>query len=166
MRRSLVAGLVLGLALAGADPAAVAASTGGEDPYAPLGLYQGQWRLTPAGGAMALEVSNHCARTGLFFACEQVVDGKPFALVVFQPTGGTPQRYTYRSQILQADGSAPGAWSEVTIEGPHWTYLSQGAVRRRTLNAFSGPDRIHYTVQHSADGLSWVTDSEGDEQRL
>ena len=60
------------------------------DPYAPLQLYAGKWAVRDsAAGSHAID--NHCARTGVFFACEQVVDGKAEDLVVFLPTGAGPE---------------------------------------------------------------------------
>jgi hypothetical protein len=40
---------------------------------------------------------NHCAKTGVFFACEQVVDGKTADLVVFLPRGATGGTQHYRT---------------------------------------------------------------------
>jgi hypothetical protein len=60
------------------------------DPYAPLKLYDGSWEVKvslPEPKTDHLE--NHCARTGLFYACEQVANGKTGALVVFLPVGKT-----------------------------------------------------------------------------
>ena len=141
-----------------------------DDPYAPLKLYAGQWRVTPKGGAAA-RVDNHCARTGVFFACEQIVDGKPADLVVFIPKGHTAKGQAYRTQALDADGATAHPWSDLTIDGDNWVYSNEKAdegqpLHRRTLNRFTGPDHIHFDVQSSTDGLTWTTQASGDEQTV
>ena len=153
-----------------AAPTAYASPPQG-DPYTPLRLYAGQWRLTPEGKGKALVVDNHCARTGLFFACEQVVDGKPADRVVFLPKGETAQGQVYRTQAMDADGVTAHPWSDLTIKGNDWVYSNTKAdvgkpVRHRTLNHFSGPDHIHFDVQSSVDGSIWTTEASGDEQRV
>ena len=57
-----------------------------DDPYAPLKLYDGKWdSTTTIGPKEVIRIENHCARTGLFFVCEQAVNGKTEALTVFLP---------------------------------------------------------------------------------
>ncbi|MEO8926696.1 MAG: hypothetical protein ABI306_05980, partial [Caulobacteraceae bacterium] len=77
-----------------------------DDPYAPLKLYDGAWIVTSSDGKTT-RLDNHCAKTGLFFACEQVVNGKPAALVVFLPQGKTAEGQTYRTQALTTDAGPP-----------------------------------------------------------
>ena len=150
--------------LAAISPITVVAAVA-DNPYAPLELYAGRWTVTSSDGKITA-VENRCARTGLFFACEQVVNGAAAALVVFLPRGRTGAGETYRTQALRADGATPGAWSDLTIAGDDWTYAQAGpAVRQRTLNHFSGSDHIHYEVQSSIKGKTWKTRTSGDEQR-
>lgn len=135
------------------------------DAYAPLNRYQGNWTLIAADGKTTA-IENHCARTGLFFACEQVVNGAPAALVVFLPRGATAASLTYRTQALRADASRPGAWHDLTINGDDWTYGEDGpSPRGRTLNHFLGEDHIHFDVQTSSDGKTWTTTKSGEELR-
>jgi hypothetical protein len=57
-----------------------------DDPYAPLALYDGKWdSTTTIGEKESVRIENHCARTGLFFVCEQMLNGKTGSLVVFLP---------------------------------------------------------------------------------
>jgi hypothetical protein len=102
--------------LALADPSA-------NDPYAALRLYDGKWDLVPADSTKKpTHLKNRCTKTGLFFACEQEVDGKSVALVVFLPvkkTGGNAQEY--RTNALSADAGAPGDWSTLTIDGSRFS---------------------------------------------
>lgn len=142
---------------------AFAAGQSAPDPYAPLQLYAGKWSVRDsAGGSHAID--NHCARTGLFFVCEQVVDGKPGALVVFLPTGAERAGLTYRNIALTAEGKGSPAWGPLVIQGDRWTY--GGGDGERTLNRFSGPDHIHFDVQSSKDGKTWTTTLSGEESRV
>src|ERR1035441_8341899 len=64
-------------------PGTVSAAT---DPYAPLRLYDGKWDLLPASGdkpGATVHIENRCAKVGEFFACNQIVNGKNMALVIF-----------------------------------------------------------------------------------
>lgn len=153
-----------GLALA--DPPA-------GDPYAALRLYDGKWDLVPADSTQKpTHLENRCAKTGLFFACEQAVDGKSVALVVFLPvknTGGNGQEY--RTDALSADAGAPGDWSTLTIDGARWVYAWKDVkdgkrTYWRNINVFSGPDAIHFEIQRSDDGAAWTTRQSGDERRI
>ena len=121
-----------------------AAAAPGDDPYASLKLYDGAWVIGSSDGKTT-HVENHCARTGLFFACEQVVNGKPAALVVFLPQGKTAEGQTYRTQALKADATAPGPWYHLAIDGEHWVYVAAGdkdhPLHQRTLNPALEPAR-------------------------
>ena len=158
----LAAGCALGFA--GAAAAQV------DDAYAPLKLYDGAWIVTSSDGKTT-HLENHCARTGLFFACEQVVNGKAAALVVFLPQGKTAEGQTYRTQALTTDAGPPHPWYYLTIDGERWVYAASAGgeknhpLHERTLNQFTGPDRIHFDVQTSKDGKTWVTTLSGEERR-
>ncbi|HEY7853099.1 MAG TPA: hypothetical protein VIB82_08990 [Caulobacteraceae bacterium] len=131
------------------------------DPYDALKAMEGHWVATTSHGRIQT-VENRCARTGLFFVCEQVVGGKPAALVVFLPkeTGG--RRLVFHTQTLTAAGDRPGPWRELTVEADRWTYSSLDKAhgkegRVRTVDTFSGPDFMHVETQASTDGESWTT---------
>ncbi len=145
-----------------------------DDPYAPLRLYDGKWDALTAGGnkpADPVHLENRCAKAGEFFACNQIVGGKNTALVVFLPlhaleNGG----YAYRNQALRVEGDAPGTWGNLEIVGDRWVYSSEETDKGkktywRTTNVFSGPDKIHFEVQRSEDGVNWTTQVSGDESR-
>lgn len=149
-------------------------STTVSDPYAPLRLYDGKWDLVPASSgkpADTVHIENHCAKAGEFFACNQIVNGKNMALVVFLPlhpldTGG----YAYHNLGLPVQSDPPGKWGDLEINGDHWIYSSNETDNGkktywRTTNAFSGPDKIHFEVQKSDDGTKWTTTMSGDEVR-
>ena len=139
--------------------------------YTPLWLYNGSWSVVADGGKDGpTQLTNHCAHTGLFFACEQVVNGKTGALVVFLPTGDSAGAHLYRTNALLANAANPGAWGRLSISGDHWEYPSSDVedgktVYWRTLNTFTGRDHIRYEIQRSADGKVWTTTGSGQEDR-
>ena len=144
-----------------------------DDPYGPLRLYDGKWEIkTSDSEKNEMQVENHCTKTGLFFVCEQVVNGKSDALVVFLPlaktaTGGEE----YRTQALGADAGAAGEWGKLTIEGDRWVYSwknkdGEKVVHWRNVNTFTGTDKIHFEVQRSDDESTWKTQKSGDEKRV
>ena len=144
------------------------------DPYAPLRLYEGKWDALPASSdkpAETVHLENHCAKVGDFFACNQFVNGKNAALVVFLPmhsleNGG----YVYRNQALGVENGGSGNWGDLEIVGDRWVYSSAETdggkkIYHRTINVFSGSDKIHFEVQRSEDGVTWTTKMSGDEAR-
>ena len=151
--------------------AASSARAAGPDPYAALQLYDGAWSVTTDGQAGTTNLVNHCARTGLFFACEQVINGKTGALVVFKPIERRADGQAYMIEALRADGHAPGPWSLLIIDGDRWVYPDDfmehdQRVYTRTVNVFTGRDRIHFEIQRSTDQKSWTTQMSGDERRV
>jgi hypothetical protein len=142
------------------------------DPYSPLRRYDGKWEVTPSGAEKKTDhIENHCAKTGLFFVCEQVVNGKTGGLVVFLPGGKTSNgAQEYRTEVLAPNASTPGEWSKLTIDGDTWLYSwtsseGGGKIYWRNTNTFSGRDKIHFEIQQSEDGVNWKTKLSGDEHR-
>ena len=136
--------------------------------YKPLWLYQGSWKATMAGAKGGpMELVNDCAMVGRFFACQQTVNGKPDAMIVFVPADAPGDYYT---QAVRQDGFARGR-GQLHIEGDHWTYSSKDeqdgkTTYYRTTNVFSGNDRIHFEQSESADGKTWKVTGSGDEVRV
>jgi hypothetical protein len=170
---SRTAVLILAVAATISFGSARASSSASDDPYAPLKLYDGKWDVTTTiGGRGLVHLENHCTRTGLFFVCEQMVNGNSQALVIFLPVaklaGGGEE---YRNMGLPADASSSGGWGKVTIDGDKWTYLWESGevekkVQWRNINQFSGTDKIHFEIQSSEDGTTWKTVKAGDEVRV
>jgi hypothetical protein len=150
--RALLAGLAVS--------AATAALAAEPDPYDALKAMDGHWTVTAASGRTR-EVDNSCARTGLFFACEQAVAGKPAALIVFLPRPPHEERkLVFRTQTLTAAGDRPGPWRELTIDGDTWTYADldhDEGRRQRTVITHSGPDYMHAEVQTLVKDDDWRT---------
>jgi hypothetical protein len=132
-----------------------------EDAYAPLNDYAGSWTVVSSRGTTS-KVVNSCARTGLFFVCEQSIDGAPKVLVVFLPQG----EGRYRTQTLGADGAEPRHWFSLTIKDADWVYAPEGVVpRERTVDHFIDADHIRFAIQKKA-GEDWKTTLSGDETRV
>jgi hypothetical protein len=179
MNRGLIAAL-LALLITATIPNSVfgqAASapspTAAGDAYAPLQLYDGSWDAETSGAkeSAPMHISNHCTKTGVFFVCEQVINGKSEDLVVFLPTGASGATQHYRTMGLRVNADKPGDWGNLEISGERWIYSSEdtenGAkVYWRTVNVFSGKDKIHFEIQRSAEGKTWETKSSGDERRV
>ena len=142
-----------------------------QDPYAPLRLYQGSWTVTrheqSSGKTITDSLVNDCSQIGLYFACQQTVNGKVAALVVFIPHGSSGHYFTH---AVLPDGQTPGR-GELTITGPHWVYMghSDGPGGKttwyRTTNDFTGNDRIHFESAQSTDGKTWTVTASGDNNR-
>ncbi len=149
------------LRVAGALTALAMPALAASDPYESLKAMEGHWLAATSGGRTQT-VDNQCARTGLFFVCEQAVGGKPARLVVFLPKESEGRKRVFRTQTLDSAADRPGPWHDLTIEGDRWTYAdlerSRGGKRReRTVVTHSGPDFMHAEIQFSTDGESWTT---------
>ena len=148
-------------------PAAATYARAATDPCVPLRLYAGAWQVTQTTPAAKQpdRLVNDCAPVGRYFACQQTVNGKPGPLVVFIPAAASGH---YRTQIVLPDGAALGPPGTLTIAGERWTYLGKPdakGVRYRTVNVFSGRDRIHFEVARSTDGKTWTVTMAGHETR-
>lgn len=138
-----------------------------EDAYAPLELLNGAWKITPGHHSRPYDtLVNHCHREDLYYSCTQTVDGVLSALLVYVPTD-VPGRY--HSQVVLPSGEALGR-SNITIAGDLWTYDSQEdregkTYYYRTVNTFTGKDKIHYSQQTSTDGVHFDEKSSGDSVR-
>lgn len=135
-------------------------------PYAPLWLYQGTWQVSHAGQAAGQKpelLTYQCAELGKDFACGQTANGEATGLVVYIAKG--PNHYV--TQTIMPDGRASG---EVILDvnGPAYTYSSRRdaygqTTFYRSINVFTGRNKIHYSIEHSADQKNWTVDSSGDE---
>ena len=148
------------------------AQTSAVNPLAVLTRYTGAWTMTSpqslAGAGKDDHVVNHCLLAEAYYACEQVVNGKPMALIVFTPAGAPG---TFHTQTVLPSGYAAGR-GDLTVAGEHWTFLGRAvsddgktATWFRTENTFTGPDHIHFEPFQSNDGTTWKQTNAGDEQR-
>lgn len=110
---------------------------------------------------------NDCWQSGMFYACDQIVDGDSKALIVFTPGA---KNGTYVNYGIVSPNPADAG--QLVIDGNKWTYggVTEGkkAPYWRTLNTFdnaNGTTTIHYTVQFSKDGTNWITMKDGVETK-
>ncbi|MGH9595361.1 MAG: hypothetical protein ACRD3K_01050 [Edaphobacter sp.] len=137
--------------------------------FAPIKVYDGTWTVvsqhTMAGNGKPDTLVNHCTEQTAFYECEQVVNGKPAALIVFTATDDPTKFHT---QAVFPNGRASGR-ADLTIAGDHWTFLSTDTdgngkqMFYRTENMFSGRNKIHFEQYESTDNKTWVKKNEGDE---
>ena len=148
---------------------------------APVGLdavaaYAGTWKTeirhrdTPYGkaGSESHVLRNDCWRSAGFYACDQIVDGKSAALLVFLYDAATG---AYSSYPIPAAGAPEVHPGRLLIDGPVWTFpwdsVEDGkTVHFRVVNTWSSPDRIEFRQEYSADGVHWTLIADGDETRV
>lgn len=160
--------LPLLLAVALQTPAPAQPSSPG--PFSPLAVYDGAWRVRAqhpfSGGSGPDTLVNHCTTGQAFFTCEQVVNGKPAALVVFT-VSKEPGKFDVDNILPNGHASSD---TDLFVHGDHWTYINNsdaGKPRYRTENTFRGPDHIHFEQFESPDGgQTWAKTNEGDEDRI
>lgn len=138
------------------------------DPFAPVTLYEGVWQVMPSfSGSGTDTLRNDCRRFTGFYACQQTVNGRISALVVFV-YAGTPGHY--HTQPIGPSGAADGR-GDLTIDGNQWTFSGKDTkdgktTYFRTTNDLRGTDHIHFEVSHSTDNKTWIVDHKGDEHRI
>lgn len=151
--------------------AATSPATPSASVFAPIRVYAGAWTMTSdhpiSTSGQPDQLVNRCTETTAFYNCEQVVNGKPAALVVF--TSADQPNHFYVQAVLPS-GKATGR-TDLLLNGDHWTYRNTATddagktIYYRTENLFTGPDRIHYDQYESADNQTWTRKSQGDENR-
>lgn len=136
--------------------------------------YAGTWKTeaehfsTPysKAGQETTTLKNDCWRSGDFYACHQIVNGKSAALLVFtyDATSGI-----YHSYAIPANGGEPGLGGELIIKGNVWTFpwqfIDKGkTIYFRVINVFTTPHTIEYRQEYSADKLHWTLMAKGFEK--
>jgi hypothetical protein len=162
--RSLFATLSFALLGSAATPPASSKAD-----FAPLLAYQGTWHVMrkDAKDPKPDILINHCSLLGQFFACAQNVNAQPGALVVFLHKGAPGH---FLVQNIMPDGRATGL-TDLTVNGDTWTYMDRRdengqTTFYRTLNVFSGRNKIHFESSHSKNGKDYSVDLSGDESRV
>jgi hypothetical protein len=137
------------------------------DPFAPLRLYSGSWKVTHK-DQPADKLTNQCALVGRFFTCEQTVNGVAGNLLIFISVPGKPGHYYTQNVTPEGRGTARG---DLEIQGDHWVYTStwdQGGstLYYRTTNVFTGKVKIQFEQAESTDNKNWTVKNSGEEIRL
>jgi hypothetical protein len=140
--------------------------------FAPIRVYEGTWTVvashTMAGEGKPDTIVNHCHEGTAFYTCEQVVNGKSLALIVYTATDDPTKFHT---QPVLPGGQTVGR-GDLTIAGDHWTFSGGGKDDAgketffRTENYFTGRDKIHFEQYESNDNKTWVKKNSGDEVRV
>ena len=134
----------------------------------PLQVLQGRWKVTRAGASGPDDLVNDCSTVGRYFVCQQTVNGAAGALLIISSVG---EQGKYFTQNVLPEGRATGR-DDLDIAGEKWTWSSRRleaghGTLYRTINQFTGRDRIHFEQQESTDnGGQWVTKASGDEVRV
>lgn len=147
-------------------PVAYAAVKPADASYKPLWPYQGAWQVTHAGTSKPDRLVNDCALVGLYFACQQTMDGKPGGLLIIIPTGSPGHYYT---QTVMPEGRATGR-DDLEISGDKWTFTSRRleygrSKYYRSTNTFVDRNHIRFENAQSIDGTHWTVTSSGNEVR-
>jgi hypothetical protein len=168
----LIATLGMGTLLAQA-PASPAPASNAPSGIEAIWAYAGTWKVeidhldTPPfskAGHEATNLHNDCWKSGVYFACRQIVDGDPKVLIVF--TCVKPD-HSCTSYQIPPDGSDPGA-GKLIVEGNTWTFpwtiTNDGKTTYfRVVNVWSTPTTIDYRQEFSTDQVHWTRTATGHE---
>ena len=138
-----------------------------------LAAYDGAWSVHAqhsfSGAPGPDTLVNHCHRGQAFFTCEQVVNGKPAALVIFT-LSSTPGKFDVDNVLPNGHASSD---TDLLISGTHnehWTFLSNDAPNHPTFrveNTFTDANHIHFEMFSTQDGgKTWTKVNEGDDSRV
>jgi hypothetical protein len=100
------------------------------------------------------------------------VNGKNVALVIMLPSHALENGgYAYRNQGLAVESDNSCTSGALEIVGDRWVYSSDEPengkkIYWRTVNVFSGTDKIHFERQRSEEGSKWTVTMSGDEARV
>ena len=141
-----------------------------------VAAYAGTWKtearhvdsLYSKAGSESHLLRNDCWRSEGFYVCDQIVDGKSAALLVFtydEKTG------TYSSYPIPAGGAPVVHPGTLLIQGAIWTFpwdnIEGGkTVHFRVVNTWSSADRIEFRQEYSADGVHWTLMADGHDTRV
>ena len=136
--------------------------------------YAGTWKTetehfdTPysKAGRESSTLRNECWKNGGFYVCNQYVNGESKALIVFTYDEKSKSYTTY--PILPGGGAA--SKGKLVIEGNVWTYPWENTEGGKTtyfrvVNTFSGPGKIEYRQEYSADKEKWTLMGKGSEAK-
>jgi hypothetical protein len=143
------------------------------DPFLPLTIYSGTWKVKAehpwSGGAPGTtdNLVSRCERFTQYFACEQTVNGKTLSLIVYTAGKSPAELHT---RFIEPGGLA-GARGDLTLNSNHWTYLDKPPAGTkgnwsRTENYILDHDHIRFEEFESADeGKTWNKTNSGTEER-
>ena len=149
-----------------------------KDPLKTVAVYSGKWHSEDESfdtkfskpSKESGDFINDCSIQREFFVCHQdgsKASGTSSIVMVFLWNSKARLFETY---VMDSGGGDP-YHGHLTVDGDTYTWESaaekESDTRWRTLNLFSGRDRIVYRVQFSTDkGKTWTTTREGKETRV
>ena len=137
--------------------------------------YAGTWKMQlnyvesahSKARAESMTVANDCWRSDYFYVCNQIIDGKSRALVVFfyDPVA---KRYGSYPIAVGADTVHPATVvvDEKSITFPYDMQDNGKTVHMRIVNTFTTADTLDFRQEYSEDGQKWVTMATGVEHRV
>jgi hypothetical protein len=115
----------------------------------------------------SMTVRNDCWHSDFFYVCNQIIDGKSRALIVFfyDPVA---KRYGSYPIAVGADTVHPATVvvDEKSITFPYDIQDNGKTVHMRIVNTFTTPDTLDFKQEYSEDGQKWVTMANGVEHRV
>ena len=137
--------------------------------------YAGTWKMQmnyvesahSKARAESMTVANDCWHSDFFYVCNQIIDGKSRALIVFfyDPVA---KRYGSYPIAVGADTVHPATVvvDEKSITFPYDMQDNGKTVHMRIVNTFTTPDTLDFKQEYSEDGQKWVTIATGVEHRV
>jgi hypothetical protein len=111
---------------------------------------------------------NDCWRSGGYFACDQFVDGKSVALIVFTYDA---KEDVFHNYAVPVDGGEASS-GKLLVKGNVWTFPWQATSKTNgqpiyfhVVNVFTTPDAIEYRQEFSSDQAHWTVMSKGVEKK-
>ena len=119
-------------------------------------------------GKETATLKNNCWRSGDFYACHQIVNGKSAALIVFTYDA---KHKLYHNYAIPAGGGKAYPGGELFIKGNVWTfpwkYEDKGkTVYFHNINVFTAPNTIEYRIEYSTDRAHWTLMAKGREIKV
>jgi hypothetical protein len=140
-----------------------------------LAAYSGTWKTATEHFATdfskaakeSSSLRNDCWRSGVFYACNQFVDGDSKILLVFTYNAKDD---VYTSTQISLDGKAVGS-GKLLIAGNVWTFPWESqddgkTVYFRVVNTWTSPTTIDFRSEFSRDNTTWTVMARGNEQKL
>jgi len=139
-----------------------------------IAAYKGAWQIEienyktafSEAGKESTSLQNDCWSSAGFYACDQIVNGKSSALLVFTYDEKTDMYGTYA--IPAGGGNANHG--TLLIRGNVWTYPWEQTENGHTtyfrvVNVFTAPDTIEFRREFSTDKQHWTAMAKGIEKK-
>lgn len=177
MMRAAIGGRVMRILVFAAVLLAAAPAVTADTPQSDLdrlNVFAGSWKsdaenydtIFSKAGTVSSTLVNQCWKAGVFFVCNQSVNGVSRVLLAFSYKGGD----SYFVNYVPAD-TGRAVSGTVIIAGGVWTYPGQqtklGQITYfRTVDIFSDNDNIDFREEFSTDNQNWTLMSKGHETRV